>query len=247
MKLICLFLTFFTTGCVSPIKNAVDLANSVETVVEPASCNNCKQGKIIRTKSFHVGVFSPKDKKGVLQISEGIAPQIELGLTNTGFSTSLRDVKLPVSIYKNDIYMRVLNSSKVDDWRFFIHVYQGGQPGSAINVLDKYRTYLLVEDSYVPMPINYTPIRNAYTICSANWGCTWDEEYIIPASLIDRSIKKRTPIKLLFRYEDIKINLSPTNINAQSISDEDGLIVDLSAEYISSFYDRARMEIYKFK
>jgi hypothetical protein len=150
-------------------------------------------------------------------------------------------LKFPLSAgYLNEGYSIKNSNTSSDPWHFIVMAKVSGTHSS----IGKYRAYVLSEDKYIPLPVLYQRGLNSYVTCSTGYpACSWEESYIIPTAIVDKTIESHAALKFFFKYEGSKAGPNLESINERDVVPKTGSVVEIKADYVAAFVSKILSEV----
>lgn len=234
-KMISIFSIFLIMGCAAPIKTQEDVVNSIKMKVGASDCIGCDQIKTFISGRVASGFYSKKDERG-MNSGGWISPSISLGITNKG--AVLNNQSLRSRLFETLIYAKSLTGDESffeekygadinHPYRFFIGVHHNSS-------FEAYESYIIDNEDFVHLP----SVRFQGEILDRSCfdkGCVWDETYVIPATLIKRSIDEKIPLKFFFGNRKTKQVQSKDGFNKSYSIFNEGTVIKIPPEYLEAF------------
>lgn len=228
------------SGCGVMVSTPDELKKSVKVDMGSTDCRGCQNIKTFTTGTVASGIYAHKDSNGV-RTGARLGASLALVISNAGGGFSG-----PVNISDERIaYAKKLtgNGHLFDGknysvpqypYRFLVKVHHNSS-------FSDQPIYLVIsDDNYQLIPpfvINgQQPNRSCF-----NSGCTWDEDYAIPATVINGLIGKHQPLKL-FVGNRVKVQIkSIDGYNKSYKISNDGLHLEVPASYLKAFVDQVEV------
>lgn len=234
-------LSALLAACVTPAKNPDD-GSSVQVDVGVVGCSGCTGINTFTSRTLASELYAVRDADN-LRTGQRISASLQLGITNRrsgikgGLSAaSTASAYLPaITGPEAHMFEGKTRTDANHPYRFLLRIHHNSSFGN--------QDVQLVEgERYLSLPsILLEGVDNKQNCFSS--GCTWDADYVIPATVVNNHIATGTPLTIFLGNRVSKQVQSKDGLNASYETVRAGAFLRVTPEQLQNFVSTVRQKL----